>query len=172
MMNNLNSRGFTLVEILAVVVIIGVIGLIAVPSVLETINTGTQASYDVLVEDIAIASKQLYEEIDYFDNKLYHYRKSSGKTDNYVTIENNVITVRLQTLVSNGLLTGINNPDKSGDNKNNKIITNPKTKKDIGDCQIIITKVVDEKFNTSYQIKNNSTSSSCPTDDDYAKVMN
>ena len=37
-MKQLNQKGFTLVEILAVVVIIGILGLVAIPNVLKIIE--------------------------------------------------------------------------------------------------------------------------------------
>lgn len=178
-MKKINNKGFTLVEVLAVVAIIAILGIIAVPNVLNIINTSNESSYDILVKNITTASKQLYEEIDYIGNEIFHYNENGGlttkitknKDDQARTKEE--ITVNLQTLVSNGFLTGNNNPDKNGNNKNNKIITNPKTKEDIGACEIIITKTVDNNQNTSYKIKNNSTSNiNCPTDIEYAEVSN
>lgn len=171
-MKKLNNKGFTLIEVLAVVVIIAVLGLIAIPSVLNTISTSIQASYDILVENITIGSKQLFEEIDFIGSTLYHYDLTGRIEDKKIEVFDNKITVNLQTLVSNGFLTGSNNPDKSGGNNNNKIITNPKTAEDIGVCEITITKIVDADFNTSYQINNNSTSNTnCPIDEEYEKAL-
>lgn len=179
-MKKINNKGFTLVEILAVIVIIAIIGIIAVPSIIGTINNGKQASYDILVEDITIAGKQLFEEIDYVGTTLYHY-EISGKTEDIIVIKDDVpndsktkITVKLQSLVSNGFLTGTENSNKSSTgNNNDKIIVNPKNDQDIGDCQIVITKTVDSNFNTSYEITNNSTSNEfCPKDTEYIEVLN
>ncbi|MBQ8681982.1 MAG: prepilin-type N-terminal cleavage/methylation domain-containing protein [Bacilli bacterium] len=172
-MGKLNNRGFTLVEVLAVIAIIAILGLIAIPSVLSAINSSRQASYDILVEDIIIASKQLYEEVNFVgvNSDLLHY-DTNGKTANVIIIDTSTkkIEVNLQTLVSNGFLGGTNNPDKSGTNKNSKIITNPKSEEDIGDCNIIITKEVNSDYNTSYIIASNSSNSKCPTTEEYAKV--
>lgn len=174
----LNSKGFTLVEVLAVIVIITILGMIVIPSGLSIINSSNNTSYDILVKDITIAGIQLYEEIDYMNNTLYHYN-ADGNTDTRIIIGkdlngNNVSTnsleVNLQTLISNGLLTGNNNPNKSS-NKNNKIIINPITKKDIGECKIIIVKVIDENFNASYRVINNSTDNfNCPLDSEYEEA--
>lgn len=174
----LNSKGFTLVEVLAVIVIITILGMIVIPSGLSIINSSNNTSYDILVKDITIAGIQLYEEIDYMKNTLYHYNMK-GNTNTIIVIgesldgndiDTNSIEVNLQTLISNGLLNSNNNPGKSN-NKNDKIIINPKTKEDIGECKILIVKVIDENFNTSYQIINNSTDNlNCPLDSDYIKV--
>lgn len=170
-MKKINNKGFTLIEVLAVIAIIAIIGIIAVPNVLNSINTGKQATYNILVEDITIAGIQLFEEIEFTGNKLYNY-DTDGNYDGLIKIDNNKINVDLQTLVSNGFLSGTNNPNKEGANKNNKIITNPKTKEDIGTCQITITKIVDANFNTSYQFTNTSTNTNCPTDNEYQEVLN
>ena len=171
-MKKLNNYGFTLLEILAVVVIIGILGLIAIPNVLKSINTGKEASYGILVKDVVVASKQLYEEIENIGSDLYHY-SNNGKTGNLIKITNNEILVNLQTLVSNGLLKGINNSNRNESlNKNYKIITNPLNSEDIGSCEVTITKIVDENYNVSYMLKNNSDlNSNCPTTSEYSKVL-
>lgn len=173
-----NNKGFTLIEILAVIVLIAMLGMITVPSVLSIINSSNNTTYDILVKDITIAGSQLYEEIDYMNNTLYHYNME-GDTNSKVIIGedlegneigSNRIEVNLQTLVSNGLLKSNNSSNKSSNN-NEMVIINPNTKDDIGECKILIIKVIDEKFNTSYQIKNNSVgNSNCPLDSEYEKV--
>ena len=168
----LNNKGFTLIEVLIVIVILGVIGGIAVKSVLSTINTSKDVSYDIMVKNIRIASKTLYEEVDNSSiigtgSSLYIYNKDGVDTNQKITISNNSISINLQTLVSNGFLDGSNNDciDDSCLNKNKKIILNPKNKTDIGNCNIIIT-----KNGNSYVITNNSTSNGdCPSDDDFSK---
>jgi len=181
-MRRLDNKGFTLIEVLAVVVIIGIIGLISVPSVISIINTGKDSSYDILVKDITVAAIQLHEEVSFAGTSIYQYN-NDGNTGNIISIlTSEVISKKekyytvdgnLQTLVSNGFLTGTNNQDKIN-NENEKIITNPKTKDDIGDCEITITKIVDtNNFNTSYEMINNSEgNTSCPTSDEYNKALN
>ena len=169
-MRDLDNKGFTLIEILAVVVIIGIIGLIAVPSVLSTLNIGKNSSYDILVKDITVASIQLHEEVSFVGTSIYQYN-NDGNTRNIISASDE-ITTNLQTLVSNGFLTGINNPDKEGTNKNLKIITNPKNGKDIGSCVITITKTVEDNYNTSYTITGDSSDAFCPTSDEYKKALN
>lgn len=179
-MKKLNNQGFTLIEVLAVIVIIAVLGLISVPSVLNTINTGKDTSYQIMVKDIKIASQQLFDELEYANSNLYHY-DTNGNTSTKIQIETTSdgsedgiikkkITTTLQSLVSNGTLTGTNNEDSSSGNKNTKIILNPKNSNDIGICSITITKTTDKNdhYKTSYQITNNSTSNvDCPTTDEY-----
>ena len=162
-MKRINNKGFTLVEVIAVVVIIALLGMIAIPNVISTINKGKDTSYEILVKDINIAAKQLYEEVEYVGVVLKNYN-TEGEFDKII-IDSNSIETNLQTLVSNGFLSGINNPNRGGSNKNYKIITNPRNNEDIGDCSIKITKTIDSNFNTSYEITNLSIGNdNCPND--------
>lgn len=161
----LSNKGFTLVELLAVIAIIAILGFVAVPSVINTINTGKESSYQMLVENIYIAGKSIYEEIEYADSELYVY-KLNGATSTKVKIIDNCITINLQTLVSNGFLSGINNSDLEGNNKNPKIVLNPKNNNDIGECSITIQKIKNGN-KVNYSITNNSSSLDCPTDEEY-----
>lgn len=163
-MKKLNNKGFTLIEVLAIIIIISVIGLIAVPNVINTINTGKKSAYDILVKDITIAGKQLYEEIDYINPVpgLNYYdalgepipgKKIKIGEDIHGNDIGSSIKINLQTLVSNGLLSG----------NDNKKITNPKNGEDIGLCEVIITKISDNNTNISYKFENASTdNTNCP----------
>lgn len=174
----LNNKGFTLVELLAAVVIITLLMVIAVPSALHSLNTGKDKSYEILVSNIVIASKELYEEVysnkllDVSTNLLYHYDENGNKTVNPIKIDvidvsSSTITVNLQTLVSNGFLSGTGNDSSSG-----KKITNPKeNNKDIGSCKIKI-KRNNTNNKVTYTVESNTTATEdlpCPTTDDYKK---
>ena len=169
----LDNKGFTLVEVIAVVAIITILSVVVVPSVLNSINNGKQKSYEVLVGNIKIAGKELYEEI--YSNvltgdssMLYKYSYNNAdkkiiKSSDVITIDNNKITVNLQSLVSNGFLSG------TGDGNKNKTIVNPKDdNSNIGDCEIIIEKVINSSTSkVSYNITSKSNDSKCPSSDDY-----
>lgn len=173
-MKKINNKGFTLIEVLAVIVIIATVGTIAVPSVINIIRTGKNTSYAVLIDDIKIAGQQLYEELEYVKPTLCHYNNNGvvGECEKTgkITINDNKIKVNLQTLVSNGFLTGINKEEvESSINQNTKVILNPKNSEDIGECQVLITKVVEDNNKVSYKFENpdEEANKSCPTDDDY-----
>lgn len=157
----LNNKGFTLVEVLAVVVILTILGGVAIVGVLSSINSSKEASYKITIKNIIVASQMMYEEtsnkgiMNNSLSKIYEYNEL-GQTEieiNFVSIydennqiKNNVIRTNLQTLVSNGYLDGINNDTKNcndencKENSNKKIILNPKESKDIGKCNIVIYK--------------------------------
>lgn len=159
----INNKGFTLVEVLAVIVIIAILGFIAVPNVLSTINVGKNKSYDIMISNIVTASESLYQEVEYGGGELYKYG-NDGITNNPISINNNNIEVNLQTLVSNGFLEGTNNNCTTCSNKNEKILLDPRTKEDIGYCNINITKKTKKtENNVSYVVAKNDLNVKCPS---------
>lgn len=185
----LDNKGFTLVEVIAVVAIITILSVVVVPSVLNSINNGKQKSYEVLVGDIKIAAKELYEEV--YSNellgdtsKLYQYsydvdnKKISKDNNDVIEITNNCtkegyscIETNLQTLVSNGFLSG------STDGNKQKVILNVREDNaNMGNCSIKIVRVVNPSSNkVSYkvskinEIENSKGKNICPTQDEYDK---
>jgi len=86
----MNNKGFTLVEILAVVVILGVIALITVPVTLSIIDRSKQNMYDRQISEITEAARMYVSE-------------NSTKNVNLSTIGySNVIT--LQQLSDDGYI--------------------------------------------------------------------
>ena len=57
-MKNTIKKGFTLVELLAVIVIIGVVALITVPSMAKNISSSKERLYKIQVQDIELAAKK------------------------------------------------------------------------------------------------------------------
>lgn len=135
---SLDNKGFTLVEVLAVVVIIAILGLIAIPSVLSIINTSKDTSYDAMISNIIVASQSLYEEVD--NGIVLTQYDVEGVAGGNILINTSSIETNLQTLVSNGFLNGTNDSDTS---KHRKRLIDPKSKEDIGYCNILIKKEID-----------------------------
>lgn len=159
----MDNRGFTLVELLAVVCIVALVGTIAVPNILKSLDIGKDSSDRVLYGNIRTALQTMYEEIRYNEAEVYSYTTSSATAGSNISIAvGDSITTNVQTLVGNGFLTGINNEDKSV-NKNYKIVLNSEGK-DIGVCEVKVTRKKDgNKY--SYEFIG-STTPGCPTTDD------
>ncbi len=173
-MRRLNQKGFTLIEVLAVIVIIALLGVIAVPGVLNTINNSKKSSYNIMVDDIKTAGTELFEELEIVGNDLKQYTEA-GVSDQKIDIESKEldgklvkeISTNLQTLVSNGFLKGSSNNKETSTNKNAKILLNPITNKDIGQCKLIIRKVIDDSTKVVYEFYDDSKTSGCPTTSEY-----
>ena len=187
-----NNKGFTLVEVVVAVVIISILAIVATVSVLGSLKTSKDKSYEIMVDNIKTASISLYEEVDAnellgsSDYLLYLY-DNTGRTGDLIEKEicddKECIKVNLQTLVSNGFLNGSNN-DKckvGAANCNFKLIKNPKVdgNPDIGSCEITIKKTVSNNI-VSYEISSingldkegkevavDDEDNICPTSDDY-----
>ena len=83
-----NNKGFTLVELIGVIVILAAISLIAFPLILEQVRK-TQTSLDRASEELIITSAELYVD------------KNQGV---YPRIVGNVYCISLNTLVASGEL--------------------------------------------------------------------
>ena len=159
----IDNKGFTLVEVLAVVVIIGILGGLTAKGVLSSINTGKEASYKLMINSIVTASQTLYEELEYGGSKILEYSYSNNKvekTGTKVEVNDKSINTNLQTLVSNGFLSGssgFTDEDESG----NKYLIDPKSKENIGICKIKITKTNDYN-KIIYKVEKNDTVNKCP----------
>ena len=164
-----NRNGFTLVELLAAIAIVAILGLVAVPNILNTLNNSKTATYNIMLKNIKGAGQELYEELEFVGSSLYDY-DTNGNKKSLISInkDTNSIAVSLQGLVSNGFLKGTNNSEDNLENKNTKVILEPKNKKDIGSCNITIQKI---KVNNKvcYEITDNSNNDICPKTDEYEK---
>ena len=179
----LNNKGFTLIEVLAIIVIITVLGAVAIPNILSALNSGKQKSYDIMIENIKTGAINLYEELysnqllGDTSNKIYKY-ENYAKTSNAITINSNEIkNITLQTLVSNGYLSGTS--DNNGLTSSIKLLINPKNNEEIGCCKITIKRTSNiNNYKVQYTITsensmcydhNGKKQVTCPTTADYTK---
>ena len=109
-MNKLNNKGFTLVEVLAVLVILVVIMSIAIPNISSSLER-SKSKQDDARKKVLISAAELYVA----DNKNRIYSEM-GTDNNY--------TITLDDLVSNGYVTEDQIKDSDGDpfDKNIKFI--------------------------------------------------
>lgn len=148
----MNRKGFTLIELLAVIILVALIGVLVMPSVIDTSNKGKQSSYDILIKNIVIASKSYYEECEYGDLSDSKYGEYACTIDS-----EKKITITLSALANTGFLSV-----KDVDENNKKQVLDPKNNNNISDCQITITKNIDEKYKVTYTITPNG-GTNCPT---------
>lgn len=162
----MNKKGFTLIELLAVIVLIAIVSVIVVPSMLSTVNTTKDASYNMLVKNIVTASENYYQECEYGD--LSDVSKYGA-----CTINNNTIETTLETLANTGFLT-VSDIEKDENNKDKKVVKDPRTDEDLSNCIIIIKKNVEEitdsngieNTKVTYKIESNS-DIPCPKTEEY-----
>ena len=105
----MKTRGFTLVELIAVIVVLVGIFLFVFPNLTNMMNTDNQKKYDDLVENLCTAGKSyMYSNLDSFKE---------------LSTINSVIEIQINTLINYG------NVDKELKNpKNNKLVKNDKLK--------------------------------------------
>ena len=112
-MEKLNKKGFTLVELIATIVVLALVVSISAYAITNIINSAKEKNYDLLIKNIKDASETYYQECKYSD----------------ITCND---TVTLQYLVDYGYLKG------NGTKDNKMEIINPKDNKNIGACSIAV----------------------------------
>ena len=136
-MEKLNKKGFTLVELIATIVVLALVVSISAYAITNIINSAKEKNYELLIKNIKDASETYYQECKYSNN--------TGITCND--------TVTLQYLVDYGYLKG----NGTGDDKME--IVNPKDNINIGECSIAI-KYENGKLTITKEKKTNN--GSCP----------
>ena len=136
----------------------GLIAVLVMPSIVDSLNKSKETSYKVLINNIKVAAETYYEECEYGD--LY----DQGKYGDYACkIEtdrnsNNYIEITLSDLANTGFLSV-----KDVDENNKKQVLDPRNNNNISDCQITITKNIDEKYKVTYKITPKG-GTNCPTE--------
>ncbi|MCR5483563.1 MAG: DUF285 domain-containing protein [Bacilli bacterium] len=80
-----DNKGFTLVELLAVIVILAIIMLIAIPSVLNVMTTAKRQAFKEYIDKVALATQNKYTESQLYNNVtpsvvIYDIEKDLGLT--------------------------------------------------------------------------------------------
>ena len=113
--NRINSKGFTLVELIATIVLLALVMGIGSYSITTVIKNSREKDYSLLIKNIKDAVEGYYQECKFVNNNC----------DNEIT---------LGYLVKNGYLKG-NGTDSSGA----MILVNPNDEVDISSCRISYT---------------------------------
>lgn len=124
--NKKKNKGFTLVELLAVIVILSILALIAVPNINGLLNKNKNNMFCKKVESIEAAAK--YYAQDYADK---------------LTFNNDTSSVKVSTLLQYGYL--------KEDNNGKKNVTDPRDGSDLKNKTITI-KIINERYYGSYPL--------------------
>ena len=143
----MNRKGFTLVELLATLIILAVVMSLGTYSIISIINNSKNKNYDLLISNIKDSAETYYQECRFANN--------SGIT---CTKDGDGYTTTLGDLVEYGYLKG----NSTDDNKKYTIV-NPLDDKSIATCQIRVS------YNNDITITAINPTGSCPTQNDYNK---
>jgi len=124
-----DRRGFTLVELIATLVVLALVMSIGSYSIVNLINKSKDENYKILIENINSAANLYYQECRYGDNIV----TCNGSYDSDGKIYT-LSGVTLGTLVTNGFLKG----NGEGDSKLTTLV-NPNDNQEISGCEIKIT---------------------------------
>ncbi len=147
MKKNLNNKGFTLIEVLAVIVILSILMAIMVPSVGNIMKKNKEDNYQNLKDSIISAAK-----IYISDNR---YQITVGNCDD--SNKADIDSINNKTLNSSQLpisfLVDAGNLKTTSDGK----IVNPKDKKNLNlNSSYVVVKYQCDKKEYEYQLKENS----------------
>ena len=147
MKKNLNNKGFTLIEVLAVIVILSILMAIMVPSVGNIMKKNKEDNYQNLKDSIISAAKI------YISDNRYQITVGNCDDSNKADIE----SINNKTLNSSQLpisfLVDAGNLKTTSDGK----ILNPKDKKNLNlNSSYVVVKYQCDKKEYEYQLKENS----------------
>lgn len=123
----MNNNGFTLVELLVTLVLLGIIATISITGVVSVMNNSKNGEYKVLLKNIDTGVKMFYEDCEYgvLSGKdiCTNHRSISGDNTEIT------YTIPISALIQYGFLTG----NSSGE------VINPKTNKPLNDnCTVTV----------------------------------
>ena len=137
----MNRKGFTLVELLATIIVLALVMGIASYSIIKIMKNSKEKNYELLITNIKDAAEAYYQECKYARNDA---------------ITCNLSDVTLGTLVEYGFLKG------NGKDSNDKYtLVNPRNDKNISNCHISIS------FSDGNIEINAESGDDCPTNEDY-----
>ena len=119
---NMNNRGFTLVEVIAIIVILIAIFLVSFPTIKNMVNVDEEKKYDNMVTDLCTAGK------------TYMY----SNMDNFPTLSTigSVIEININTLIEYGNV--------------NKTLVNPKSELSVKNDKLQYTVLPDFTLECKY----------------------
>ena len=127
----MNNRGFTLVELLATLVILAIVLTIGSFSIIKIIEHSKEKNFNLLLGEIRSAAEMYYQECK--------YGESLDDDENVCSHDNGIYITKLSTLVSYGFLKGNDTiKDDRSVNYQKYTIINPNDEVNISECEISI----------------------------------
>lgn len=162
-MNKLNNKGFTLVELIATIVLLTLAMSIGTYAIINIINNSKEKDYELFIQQVKDASETYYIECVYASNigtmalhegeiKATPIRRLDENYENICMVSASELT--LGKLVTAGFLKGNSKKDDG-----TITVMNPKDKQDISNCQI---KISYENSKVVVTPVNNNGNTSCP----------
>lgn len=126
----MNNKGFTLVELLATLVVLAIVMSIGTVSIIAIVNSAKEKNYTLLINNIKSAAETYYQECKYSRETIEEM--FGGDADLAAAFCDYDIT--LGELVTYGYIKG-NKKEENGTFK----IVNPKDESDISECSITVS---------------------------------
>ncbi|MBQ2873431.1 MAG: prepilin-type N-terminal cleavage/methylation domain-containing protein [Bacilli bacterium] len=142
-MKRLGNKGFTLIELIATLVILTLVMGLGAYSITGLITSSKKKDYELLIKEINNAVEIYYQECRYVNNNCSY-------------------EITLGFLVDNGYLKGNSEITDGEDNKYKNTLINPNDNVNISNCKISY-----EYKNGKVSVSAVDTSGSCPTSCDY-----
>jgi len=154
-MGRINDKGFTLVELIATLVILALVMGIGAVSITKVIENSKKKDYELLITEINNAVELYYQECKYSQN---------GVIDCPSIDYSGYYNITLGDLVSKGFLKGnatIKTEDEKDPNNNKLTLVNPNNNNNISDCRI---KYRYDSGKIEVKTSGQNSTSSCPTE--------
>ena len=104
----MNSKGFTLIELTAIIVVLVAIFLVSFPSLLNIAKVDEEKKYDSMVQNLCLAGEayifentELFEEAYVIDNEI---KVTIQELINYGNVDSNIVNPKTKLLVNNDSL--------------------------------------------------------------------
>ena len=158
----MNNKGFTLIELIASIILLSIVMSITTVSVVGYINSSREKSYDLLISNIKVAAQEYFEECENYEIMNDEDGEDDNATFTCSITTDNTINITIGKLLQYGFLSS-----SATDSDGNKIVENPKTNESINNCGLIVVKKVDSNYLTTYEIISNPADSFCPQTTDF-----
>lgn len=114
----MNRKGFTLIELLVTIIVLSIVVGITIPVTLSVVNKAKDKELQLLIDNIASASKNMAMECN------------TNDTLDICSKMNSLTGISLEELAINGFLS------YDRDKDNNVVIINPKSNSNVASCKI------------------------------------